>query len=372
MFGNAWRVGRVRGIELRIDISWAIIAVLVSYSLYLRFLEVYQGIDNAYAIALGIGSAILFFGSVVFHEFAHALVAQSRGITVRSITLFLFGGATHAKVEAKGPGAEFLIAVVGPLSSLVLSGAFAVLGMWGDAFLPREVAGAFGYLAFVNLALAIFNLVPGFPLDGGRVLRAIIWGATGSLSKATRIASITGQGFGYLLVAAGLFFVFNGALGPGIWFGAIGWFLAQAARMGYEQLQLRRMLEDVDAEDVMASTVSSIPPDVTLQQAVDEYFMRYDHSAFPVVDGDETVGLLSLRRVKQVAREDWPSTRVRETMGRLDDGCTVSPTTSMADVVERLEGENRRVVVVDQGDIVGIISPSDVARWLQRRQLIES
>ncbi|HEX6261703.1 MAG TPA: site-2 protease family protein [Actinomycetota bacterium] len=372
MFGNSWRVGRVRGIELRIDISWAIIAVLISYSLYWRYVEIYRGIDNAYAILLGVGSAILFFGSVVFHEFAHAFTAQSRGIPVKSITLFLFGGATHAKVEAKGPGAEFLIALVGPLSSLVLAGAFALLGTLGDAFLPREVAGAFGYLAFVNLALAVFNLVPGFPLDGGRVLRAIIWGATGSLSRATRIASIAGQGFGYLLVAAGLFFVFNGALGAGIWFGAIGWFLTQAARMSYEQLQLRRMLEDVDAEDVMASTVSSIPADITLRQAVDDHFMRSDHSAFPVVDGDEAVGLLSLRRVKQVPRQEWGSRTVRETMGKLDEGCTVSPMTSMADVVERLEGENRRVVVVEDGEVVGIISPSDVARWLQRRQLVES
>lgn len=372
MFGNAWRVGRIRGIELRIDISWAIIAVLVSYSLYLWFLRTYEGMDEAYALVLAVALAILFFGSVLFHEFAHAFVAQSRGIPVRSITLFLFGGATAAKVEARGPGAEFLIAVVGPLSSLVLSGVFAVLGIWGDAFLPEEIAGAFGYLAVINLALAIFNLVPGFPLDGGRVLRAIIWGATGSLSKATRIASIAGQGFGYLLVAAGLFFIFNGVLATGIWFGAIGWFLAQAARMGYEQLQIRRMLEDVEAEDVMASTVSSIPAGLALQEAVDDYFMRHDHSAFPVVEDGATVGLLSLRRVKQVPREEWATTRVREAMGRLDERCTVSPSTSMADVVERLEGENRRVVVVSNGDVVGIISPSDVARWLQRRQLIES
>ena len=372
MFGNAWRVGRIRGIELRIDISWAIIAILVSYSMFLRFRFVYPGIDDAYGIVLAVASAILFFGSVLFHEFAHAFTAQSRGIPVKSITLFLFGGATHAKVEAKGPGAEFLIAVVGPLSSLVLAGLFAILGVWGDAVLPQEVAGAFGYLAFINLALAIFNLVPGFPLDGGRVLRAIIWGATGSLAKATRVASITGQGFGYLLVAAGLFFVFNGVLATGIWFAAIGWFLAQAARMGYEQLQLRRMLEDVEAEDVMASTVSSIPADLTLQEAVDDYFMRHDHSAFPVAEHDGTIGLLSLRRVKQVPREEWATTRVREAMTELDDRCTVSPSTSMADVVERLEGDNRRVVVVSDGEVVGIISPSDVSRWLQRRQLIGS
>jgi len=371
MFGNSWRVGRILGVELRIDISWAVIALLVTYSLYVRLQIIYEGIDTPYAIGLAVGSAILFFGSVLIHELAHALMAMRRGIPVRSITLFLFGGATHAKVEAKGPGAELVIAAVGPLTSLALAGVFAVGGIWGEGLLPREVAGALGYLAWVNLVLAVFNLVPGFPLDGGRVLRAIIWGATGSLARATRWASISGQAFGYLLVAAGLFFVFNGILGTGIWFAAIGWFLAQAARMGYEQMQVRRMLEEVEAEDVMAGDLRSMPEDLSLRDAVDDYFMRLDHGAFPVRDDGRTVGLLTLRTVKQVPREEWDRTRVREAMGSLGDQATVSPHASMADVTEKLEGDSHRVLVVEDGEIVGIITPSDVARWLQRRQAIE-
>lgn len=372
MFGNSWRVGRVFGVELRIDISWAVIALLVTYSLYVRFRFVYEGIETGVAVVLAVVSAILFFGSVLVHEFAHALMAKRRGIPVRSITLFLFGGATHAKVEAKGPGAEFVIALVGPLTSLALAGIFAVGGIWGEGILGEELAGAIGYLGWVNLALALFNLVPGFPLDGGRVLRAIIWGATGSLARATRWASIAGQAFGYLLVAGGLFFVFNGVLGTGIWFAAIGWFLAQAARMGYEQMQVRRMLEDVDAEDVMAADLLSIPRDVTLREAVDDYFMRHDHGAFPVREDDgRTVGLLTLRRVKQVPREEWERTTVGEAMGPLDEQMIVAPDTSMADVTARLEADSHRVLVLEDGEIRGIITPSDVARWLRRRQAIE-
>lgn len=371
MFGNSWRVGRIFGVELRIDISWAVIALLVTYSLYVRLQIIYEGIDTTFAVVLAVVSAILFFGSVLVHEYAHAIMAKRRGIPVRSITLFLFGGATHAKVEAKGPGAEFVIAFVGPLTSLVLAGMFAIGGIWGEGLLGEEIAGTVGYLGWVNLALAIFNLVPGFPLDGGRVLRAIIWGATGSLSRATRWASIAGQGFGYLLVAAGLFFVFNGVLGTGIWFAAIGWFLAQAARMSYEQMQVRRMLEDVEAEDVMAGDLRSIPANVTLREAVDDYFMRLDHSAFPVEEDGRTVGLLTLRRVKQVPREERDRTRVREAMGTVDEQVTVAPEASMAKVTEKLEGDHRRVLVVRNGEIVGIITPMDLARWLRRRQAIE-
>lgn len=372
MFGNSWRVGRIAGVEIRVDASWTVIVALVTYSLFLRFDLIYEDLETGAAIALAAGAAILFFASVLIHEMAHALVALSRGIPVKSITLFLFGGATHAKVEARGPGAEFLIAAVGPLTSLALAGVFGAIGIFGNEMLPEAVAGGFGYLGWVNLLLAGFNLVPGFPLDGGRVLRSIVWRATGNINKATRVASTAGQGVGYLLVAGGLLLVFTEFLATGIWFAAIGWFLAQAARASYMQLQVQRMLEDVEAEEVMASSVTSIPPDINLREAVDDYFMRHDHSAFPVGEDGDTMGLLTLRSVKQVPREDWEQRTVRETMGKLDEQVTVSPGASMDGVLGKLEsGEARRVVVVDDGQIVGIITPSDVSRWLRRRQSIE-
>src|SRR5918996_1396287 len=220
MFGNSWRLGRIAGIEIRVDTSWVVIALLVTYSLYLQLTESFEGLRTGIAVLLAGLFALLFFGSVLTHELAHAVTALRRGIPVRGITLFLFGGATHAKVESKGPGEEFVIAGVGPLTSLVLGGVFLLLGYVGRTFLGLPLAGGFRYLGVVNLMLAVFNMLPGFPLDGGRVLRAIVWRATGSLSRATRVAGLAGQTVGYLLVAGGVALLAMGALGSAIWIAA--------------------------------------------------------------------------------------------------------------------------------------------------------
>src|SRR5919106_5522064 len=273
--GAGWRVGRIAGVEIRIDQSWALIALLVTYSLYLQFSIDYRELSTGAAVALGIGAALLFFGSVLTHEMAHALMSRRRKIPVRGITLFIFGGATHAKVESRGPADEFLISVVGPLTSLALGAVFLLVAMAAGTFLPEAVAGSLAYLGGVNIVLAVFNLLPGFPLDGGRVLRSAVWRATNSLSRATRVASVTGQIVGFLLVAVGVMFLLQGRVGNAIWLAFIGWFLAQAARSSYEELQVRRILEGVEAEDVMARDLVAIPADITLREAVDRHFMRY-------------------------------------------------------------------------------------------------
>jgi Zn-dependent protease/predicted transcriptional regulator len=372
MFGSSWRVGRVAGIEVRVDTSWAVIALLITYSMYRRIDFLYPELSGGGAVGLAVLSAVLFFGSVLVHELAHALVSQARGIRVQDITLFLFGGATRARVESRGPGDEFLIALVGPLTSGLLAGLFGIIAGLGGDVLSRPLAGTLGYLAWVNLVLAVFNLVPGFPLDGGRLLRSAIWKATGSLSRATRIASVSGQAVGWLLVAGGVAFLLAGDLAGGIWFAFIGWFLVQAARSSYQELQLRNLLRGVEAEDVMAGSLLRIPPDLTLQQAVDGYFMRYDHSAFPVDEHGRTIGLLTLRGVRRVPSQEWSTRRVREHMVPLDDQVLVAPHARMDDVLGKLEdGEANRVLVVQDGEVVGIITPSDLTRWLRRWRALE-
>jgi Zn-dependent protease len=372
MFGTSWRLGRIAGIEVRIDSSWVVIALLITYSMYLRVTIVYPSVSTGGAVWLGILSAVLFFGSVLVHELAHAVVSQARGIPVQDITLFLFGGATRARVESRGPGDEFLIAVVGPLTSLLLAGVFGVVDALGRDALSRPVAGTFGYLAWVNLLLAVFNLVPGFPLDGGRLLRSAIWRATGSFSRATRIASLAGQTVGWLLVAGGVLFLLGGNLAGGIWFAFIGWFLVQAARASYQELQLRDMLRGVEAQDVMAGNLLRIPPELTLQEAVDDYFMRYDHGAFPVEEQGRTIGLLTLRGVRRVPRDQWPTRRVRDFMVPLGDQVVVAPHARMDGVLGKLEdGEAGRVLVVEDGEVVGIITASDLTRWLRRWRALE-
>jgi Zn-dependent protease/CBS domain-containing protein len=371
MFGASWRVGRIAGIEVRVDSSWVVIALLITYSMYLRTSVLYPELSGGGAVGLGILATVLFFGSVLVHELAHALVSQARGIRVQDITLFLFGGATRAKVDSRGPGDEFLIALVGPLTSGLLAGLFGIIAGLGRDGLSTPLVGTFGYLAWTNLVLAAFNLVPGFPLDGGRLLRAAIWRATGSLGRATRVASMAGQGVGWLLVAAGVAWLLAGDLAGGIWFAFIGWFLVQAARSSYQELQLQQLLRGVEAEDVMAADLVRIPPELSLQDAVDDYFMRYDHSAFPVDEQGRTIGLVTLRGVRRVPREQWPTQRVREHMVPLSDQVVVAPEARMDGVLGKLQdGEAGRVLVVEDGEVVGIITPTDLTRWLRRWQAL--
>lgn len=369
MFGSSWRLGKIAGVEVRVDTSWVVIALLVTYSLYLQFTEAFGRIEPAAAVLLALLFALLFFGSVLAHEMAHAVTAKRRGIPVRGITLFLFGGATHAKVESRGPREELVVSVVGPVTSLVLGGLFLVVGMAGREAIARPLAGGLRYLGVVNLMLAIFNMLPGFPLDGGRVLRSIVWRVTGSLTRATRVASIAGQVVGYLIIAVGVFFLTQGILVSAIWLASIGWFLAQAARNSYEELRFHRMLEAVEAEDLMTPDLVAMPPDLSLREAVDGYFMRYDHGAFPVEDDGHTLGLLTLRGVKRVPQEEWDTRRVRETMEPIGEQCSVEATARMDRVLAKIqEGDSGRCLVLRDGEVVGIITPSDIARWLERRR----
>jgi Zn-dependent protease/predicted transcriptional regulator len=371
VFGSGWRLGRLAGIDIRVDTSWVLIALLLGYSLYAQFVESFRGIPPSTAALLAIAFAILFFGSVLAHEMAHALVARTRGIPVHGITLFLFGGATHARVESKGPKDEFLVSVVGPLSSLALGGIF--LGLGQLAF-PAPVAGGIRYLGGVNIVLAIFNILPGFPLDGGRVLRSIVWRATGSLTRATVVASVSGQIVGYLLVAAGLLLVFVRSLFSGVWLASIGWFLSQAARSQYDETRLRRVLEGVRAEDVMAPGLLTLPATLTLRDAVEGYLTRNEHPALPVVDeSGRSIGLLTLRSAKKIPQAQWTSRLARDAMEPIADQCTVDATARMDDVLTRLqENESRQCLVMRNDEVIGIITAGDVARWFQRNRSLRT
>jgi len=238
VFGKSWRVGRLFGIQIRIDPSWILIAALVTYNLFVRFGLRFVQLSSASRVLLAIAVGILFFASVLAHEMAHALTARRRGIEVEGITLFLFGGATHARVDSRGPREELVVSIVGPFTSLTLGGLCLLLAQplgWPD----EPVGWGIRYLGAVNILLGVFNMLPGFPLDGGRVLRAIVWKLTGSLSRATRIAGIAGQVVGYGLIAAGVAWLLNEQLSSAIWFAFIGWFLVQAARLSSADLRRR-------------------------------------------------------------------------------------------------------------------------------------
>jgi Zn-dependent protease len=364
VFGRSWRLGSIGGIAIRIDSSWAIMAVLVTYSLWLRFTFQYKELENLPAFGLAVFAAALFFGSVLVHELAHAGMARARGIAVSGITLFLFGGATSARVEDRGPGDEFLITAVGPGSSLALAG-----GFWALAAGVDSVGGRFDealrYVAGVNLILAGFNLVPGFPLDGGRILRSVIWKVTGSLERATRVAAWSGQVVGALLIAVGVVAAVRNDLPLAVWMALIGWFLLRAARSAVYQQQLRGFLARGLVGEAMAPSPPAVPAELSLSDSLDRYLAGNEQAQFPVVDGERLVGVLTFDSARRIGRDD-PLRPVREAMLPLSKVTTVDADEPLDRVIEQLSDGGSALVVRD-GRLVGSISAADVSRWARTR-----
>ncbi|MER3395524.1 MAG: site-2 protease family protein [Acidimicrobiia bacterium] len=372
MITHTWKIARIRGIELRIDHSWVIIAILVSWTMLARLYVLHPDAKFRLLFPAAVVTAALFFGSVLFHEFTHALAAQAFGIPVKSITLFVFGGATHADVEAKGPGPEMIVSALGPISSIFLSLIFWVAYAVAVVAKASIAASSLGYLAWVNLALAIFNLVPGFPLDGGRVLRAAVWSISGSLDTATKVASRVGETIGYGLIAVGAFSLFGRAIFPGLWMAAIGWFLASSARAHDEERQVRKLLRGVAVEEVMEVSPVTIPGDTTIRQAVDRYLAHTTFDAYPVAVDGKVAGYISLEAIRDIPPEFWERQPVVEIMTPLDENSAVPPHAPMEVVLHRLElGDSGVVVVLDeQGNAVGVVTAQDIGKWIRRRSLL--
>lgn len=367
MFGSGISLGRWLGIEVSVDRSWFVIALLLAWSFYTLFEVTFVEMARVSAVLLGLGTAVLFFVSVVLHELSHSLMARRLGIPVEGITLFIFGGVTKTTQEPRTAREEFAIAVVGPVTSIMLAGGFwALVNPTGDIF-GDPVRYGFGHLGWINLALGVFNLLPGFPLDGGRVLRSLVWRITGSMERATRTATTGGKIIASLLIGLGMVEVFGGNLG-GLWYAAIGWFLFQAAAASGQQMIMRRLFEGMVAADVMSPRLVALSTGTSVQEAVDDYFLRFDHSAFPVQDDDGiTRGILTLRAVRQVPRDQWPIIQVWSVMTQLDDAPTVDVDAPIHDVISQLEeAGDHRVLVVEGTAVVGIITSRDIARWVRR------
>ena len=363
-FGGALRIGRLAGIELRISSTWLIIAALVVYSLaWSVFPSDLPGRAREVYVLMGIVAALLFFTSIVVHELGHSLVAQRVGIEVESITLFLFGGVATISDEARRARDEFAIAIAGPLASLALAAAF-----WGGAHgaeaagAPEPVSRVLWYLAVVNAFLAAFNMLPGFPLDGGRVLRSIVWGAGGSLVTATRVAAMGGRVVGVLMIGLGVWQFSEGAY-EGLWAVLLGWFVIAAATAGERQTLARDRLGAATAGQLMTPNPLGLDPDLSLAAAVDGYFLRYPYRVYPVRDVLTPLGLLTLDRVQGIDPSRWPHTTVRDVMLPLQDS-VVSPEASVLDLIPRLRAGTRLLVVDRDGDLRGILAASDVAAWL--------
>jgi Zn-dependent protease/CBS domain-containing protein len=365
---SSFTIARVRGIPIGVHYTWAIAVVLMTWSLAVGYFpSSYPGWDRPTYWIVGGASAILLFVSVVLHELCHSFVAQARGLVVNSITLFIFGGVSNIASESDDPQDEFLIAVVGPLSSLAIAG----LCWLGLQLIPNDVRplGALvSYLSVVNLTLAIFNILPGFPLDGGRVLRAILWGATGSMVRGTAIATVVGQVLAVGFIVYGLLQIFEGAVLSGLWIGFIGWFLNSAAEATRRQVKVEQGFKGIKVGQVMTADPPFISPALSVRELVDEYILRRGLRALPVAQDGRIVGLVTLTDIKKLPEREWAGNSVGAIMTR-DPIQSIGPDEPVTKALESIvKGDINQLLVVDtDGTLLGILSRSDVMRFLHMR-----
>ncbi len=370
MSDHSLHIGRVHGIDIAINWSWLIIFVLFTWSLAVYFyptLYPQWSAETSWIVAAI--STVLLFVSVLIHELSHSIVAQSEGIPVSSITLFVFGGVSNIQREPRTARDEFLMAVVGPVSSLVIGLiAYGLLTTLGGA-LPSPVRGVLYALAFYNVALAIFNLIPGFPLDGGRVLRAAIWGASRNYVRATAIATAIGHAVAYLFIFGGLLLALTGSFLSGIWLAFIGWFLNSAATASEQQAVLESSLRGVSVGDVMRRPPIEVQADTSLRDVVDHYVLVENVRAVPVVsDHDHLVGLVTVDEVRKYPREDWITTTASEAMLPLERVATATPNEALVQALRDLsQSDVDELPVVERGDLVGVLTRNDVLRYIQVR-----
>jgi Zn-dependent protease/predicted transcriptional regulator len=374
MFGKSIKLFNLMGFEVKIDFSWIIIAILIAWSLSSGlFPFYYRDLSTGTYWVMGILGALGLFLSIIAHEFAHSLVAKSYGMPMKGITLFIFGGVAEMGEEPPGPKAEFMMAIVGPLSSIVIGLIFFGLGAAGKGRLAPPIAGVLGYLAVINLILAGFNLIPAFPLDGGRVLRSILWKIKKNLNQATRISSRIGSGFGILLIIFGVFYVLRGNFIGGMWWFLIGLFLRSVAKASYQRLVTRQALEGEPLSRFMKEDPVTVSSSVSVDQLINDYIYEYHYKMFPVIeDGNRLKGCVTTKQVKEVPRDRWKETKV----GDIADACSAENTIEMdKDATEALATMSRnrasRLIVVEGERLAGVIALKDMLEFLALKVELE-
>ncbi len=367
------KLGRILGVDVGIHWSWIFIFFFVTWSFATGVLDSFY--PQWSAPQLWIGGAFvasIFFLSVLAHELSHAIVSNRNGLPVRSITLFIFGGVANLTKEPDSAGLEFRIAIIGPITSLALGGGFALLFVILRPF-SDGLAGISANLALINASLAVFNMLPGFPLDGGRVFRSIIWARNENRLRATRIAAKTGEWIAYGMMALGIGYTYFGGIASGLWFLFIGFFLRNASSASYEQLVLETALKGIPVRDVMQTEFSTVPPDLSVADLVREHVLRHSNSCFVVMAGGNFAGIITLADVRNVPHDQWQSTSVYRAMTPLSRLHTIDPSASLSQVLHMM-GEHgvSQLPVVHGHDIVGILHHADILRYVQvRRDLSE-
>jgi Zn-dependent protease/CBS domain-containing protein len=368
--GGSFRLLSIFGFEIRIHATWVIILALVTWSLSGSYLpSVYPSWTAAEYWIVGLITALLFFCSVLVHELSHSFVARARGIPVQSITLFLFGGVSALTSEPRGPGEEFAISIVGPLTSFALGGLAFLVGLGTRDLSFSAIAAVAGYLAYINVAVGVFNLVPGFPLDGGRVLRAILWRVTGSMPTATRIAARVGQGVAVLIGLVGVWLTLQSDLLSGIWLLFIAWFLWDAARSSNRQMRVVTELRGLTAGSLADPVSQHVPPGFTVQQLANAMPLLGDRRTFLVEDEKGGIdGVVTLADLEKAPQEAWGSTPVRQVMTPRERVVAIRPETPAIVALQIMRDRGLDHVVVVEGNEAGaLVTRAAVERALQQR-----
>jgi len=366
---GSFRIGKIAGIEISLHVSWFIILVLLTWSLATGwFALLYPGWSPLAYWVVSVLAALLLFCSVLAHELAHSLVARARGLSVKNITLLIFGGISNIEQEPMRPGIEFQMALVGPLTSLLISG-LSFLLFWIIRRGTSPLAAILGYLAVTNLLLGLFNLIPGFPLDGGRVLRAIVWKLSGSMLRATHVATFVGQLGAYLLIIGGIWLIIGGNFFNGIWLGFIGWFLLSGAQSANTQATLEAMFKGMKVGEVMNPSPATVPANISLQKLVEELFLPHGWRSAFVVQGDQLAGLITLSDIRHIPQEQWEQTPVGFAMIPLEKLHTVSPQQNFNEVLPLMVAQDiNQVPVVTNGQLIGALSREDIVRSVEIRR----
>lgn len=374
MFTKRYELFRVYGIPIRIDLSWLFIFVLVTWSLASGYFpswfeQIAPEGEPAPPVTLwlmGTAGALGLFASVLLHELAHAVVAIRRGLAMRGITLFIFGGVAEMAAEPRRAWDEFLVAIAGPIASVLIAAACYAASLAATAAgAPVPVTGVLTYLAAVNALLVAFNMVPAFPLDGGRVLRSLLWRWKDDLRWATRISAEIGSGFGAVLIAIGVVALLGGGLLVGMWWMLLGLFLRGAAQMSYQQVLIRRALEGEPVRHFMSTDPKTVAPEQTLQEVVEDHIYRYHYQMFPVTDHGQLVGCISTRQIREVPREQWGTQHVSDVMQPCTPDNTIDPDEDAMTAIARIHaGDSSRLLVAQDHALVGVLTLKDLTRFI--------
>ncbi len=374
MFGKGLKLFKIFGFEVRIDASWLLLALLVVFTLSRGYFpRQFEDLSTAQYIIMGIAGAIGLFLSIIVHEMMHSLVGRRFGISMQGISLFMFGGVAQMENESKTPRGEFFMAIAGPLTSFVLGGLFYLAYLGSQTIeLPPTTSGVLGYLAFINVILAIFNLLPAFPLDGGRVLRSALWAWKKNLKWATHIASEIGAGFGTVLIIMGIFAVLGGTFIGGLWWALIGMFLRGISHGSYRQVVIRQTLGGEPVRRFMREDPVTVAPDLTVDKLVNDYIYEYHFKMFPVTSEEKVIGCVTTKEIKEIPKEKWADTKVSDIARECSDDNTIAPDADAAEALSAMNKTgNSRLMVIEDRELKGIIALKDMLKFLSLKLDLE-